>query len=415
MEISGVDEVKRRDFLKGMLATPFFMGRPANAEGGGRVLVLVFMRGGWDGLNVVVPYGEDRYYSLRPTISIRPPSDGNVASALDLDGFFGFHPSLAELHRLYQSGLVAVMPAVHYSNSSRSHFSGQDIIESASSLSLDSGWLGRYLLQTGGNATRRALSLTQNVPASLKGLATPVSAYPDLASLQLAAGSADRTLMGNVISQAYAWTRPENNPHAEAFFGVGARLLDEISELQAVGQMAPSNDATYPGTAFGRQLKQTASLIKARIGIEVVTLNIGGWDTHSNQGGGDSAGRMSLLLNDFSEAVGAFFSDLGGDSSRVLMLTATEFGRTAAENGSQGTDHGNASTWLAIGPNVRGGIHLGTQWPGLTATQLVDGRALAHTIDFRSVYGSVLSRFLGASNLSSILPEYSGSVLDIVA
>jgi len=124
---------------------------------------------------------------------------------------------------------------------------------------------------------------------------------------------------------------------------------------------------------------------------------------------------MSVLLRGFSDSVGAFFSDLGGDASRVLMLAVTEFGRTAAENGSRGTDHGNASTWLAIGANVRGGIHLGTQWPGLTATQLVDGRALAHTIDFRSVYGSVLSRFLGASNLSAILPEYSGSSLDIIA
>ncbi|MGL6077169.1 DUF1501 domain-containing protein [Methyloversatilis discipulorum] len=409
--------MNRRDLLKGLFALPLCGGLSsfAHAAPSQRVLVVVFMRGGWDGLNVIVPHGDDTYYGLRPNIAVRPPSDGDSAAALDLDGFFGMHPSMIALHNLYQGGQVAVMPCVHYSASSRSHFAGQDIIESASLLNHDSGWLARYLLQSGGTPLTKALSVSEQLPLSLTGLATPVSAYADLASLQLASSSSDRAMLADVISRSYAWTPPSNNPHGAALFNTGGRLLDELTGLQSVAQTLPANGAAYPMTAFGRQLRQTAALIRAREGLEVVTLNMGGWDTHSNQGGGDPAGRMSVLLKGFSDSVGAFFSDLGGDASRVLMLAVTEFGRTAAENGSRGTDHGNASTWLAIGPNVRGGIHLGTHWPGLTTTQLVDGRALAHTIDFRSVYGSVLSRFLGASNLSAILPEYSGSVLDIVA
>lgn len=409
--------MKRRDLLKGVLGLPFAgsLLRSAEAAASGRVLVIVFMRGGWDGLNVVVPHGDDEYYRLRPTIAVRSPSGADTASALDLDGFFSFHPSLSGLYGLYQSGQVAVMPSVHYAGASRSHFAGQDIIESASLGNKDSGWLGRYLLQVGNNPLSKAISLTEQVPLSLRGLTTPVSAYPDLASLQLAGLGSDRTLMGGVLQQAYASAPPGNNPNGAALYGVGGRLLDELSSLQAIGQMSSSSGASYPSTAFGRQLSQAAALIKARAGLELVTLNLGGWDTHSNQGGGDPAGRMSVLLKAFSESVSAFFADLGADASRVLMLTATEFGRTAAENGSRGTDHGNASTWLLIGPSVRGGLHFGTRWPGLSATQLVDGRALAHTLDFRSVYGAVLSKFLGVTDLSAILPGYSGASIDIVA
>jgi uncharacterized protein (DUF1501 family) len=387
----------------------------ALAAPGERVLVVVFMRGGWDGLNVSVPYGDDTYYSLRPTLAIRPPSDGSATSALDLDGFFGFHPSLSALHTMYQAGQVAVLPAVHYPGASNSHFMGQDILESAVTPSGTTGWLARHLMQSTGNVTNKVLSLTDQVPLSLAGLPTPVSAFPDLGSLYMASSQSDRTMLANVVTQGYSGTPQAGNPYAAALHGIGGKLLGELAALQQVGQMTPENGAAYPSTSFGRQMRQAAALVKGRAGLELITLNLGGWDTHSAQGGGQADGRMSMLLSGFSNSVSAFFTDLGAAASRVTLLTVTEFGRTAAENGSQGTDHGNASTWMAIGPNVRGGVHLGAGWPGLQPSQLLGGRALAHSIDFRAVYANVLTRCLGTTNLSAVLPGYSGAMVDVVA
>jgi uncharacterized protein (DUF1501 family) len=411
----------RRKFLGralkyGGLGAMAWSGLPtALAAPGDRVLVVVFMRGGWDGLNVAVPCGDDAYYSLRPTLAIRPPSDGSPTSALDMDGFFGFHPSLSSLHAMYQAGHVAVLPAVHYASASNSHFVGQDIMESAVMPSGTTGWLARYLMQSTGDVTSKVLSLTEQVPLSLVGLPTPVSAFPDLGSLSLASSQSDRTMLASVVTQGYGWPQQPGNPYAAALHGIGGKLLGELSALQVVGQMAPENGAVYPATGFGRQMRQAAALVKGRAGLELITLNLGGWDTHSGQGGGQADGRMSQLLAGFSSSVSAFFTDLGAAASRVTVLTVTEFGRTAAENGSQGTDHGSASTWLVIGPNVRGGVHVGSGWPGLGPSQLLNGRALAHSIDFRAIYANVLSRCLGVTNIAAVLPGYSGAMVDVVA
>lgn len=409
----------RRDFLKGLVSVPFAMSTWATAVQAAattdKVLVLVFMRGGWDGLNIAVPHGDDTYYSLRPNIAVRPPSSGNALAALDLDGFFGLHPSLSALHRMYGEGRVALMPAVHYAGATRSHFHGQDVIEAGSPTNQESGWLARYLIQDGGNPLPRVLSLTDQVPLSLLGLPTPASAFSDLGSLDLASSASDRALLADVVSRGYAWDVPADNPYSPALFGMGGRLLDELGSLHGISQLPEENGAVYPSSAFGRQLKQAAALIRNKVGLNVITLNLGGWDTHSSQGGGEADGRMARGLSDFSESVSAFFTDLGSSASRVLMLTSSEFGRTAAENGSKGTDHGNATVWMAIGPGVRGGIHLGGQWPGLTGTQLLDGRSLAHTMDFRSVYANVLSRHLGAASVASVFPGYAGATVDVVA
>lgn len=414
--------MNRRKFLgqalglagAGAMGLPSAGWATSTASPGGRVLVVVFMRGGWDGLNVVVPHGDDTYYSLRPTLAIRPPSDGSATSALDLDGFFGFHPSMSALRDMYQSGQVALMPAVQYAGASTSHFTGQDIIESAITTAGSTGWLARHLMQLSGDVTSKALSLSDQVPLSLAGLPRPVSAFPDLGSLYLASSQSDRTMLANVINQSYGATPPAGHPYAAALNGIGSSLLGELTALQAVGQMTPENGAAYPNTNFGRQMRQAAALVKGKTELQLITLNLGGWDTHSGQGGGQADGRMSQLLAGFSNSVNAFFTDLGGNASRVTLLAMSEFGRTAAENGSGGTDHGNASTWMAIGPTVNGGIHLGSGWPGLQPSQLRDGRALAHTIDFRAIYANVLTRCLGATNLSAVLPGYGGGMLDVV-
>lgn len=410
--------MNRRDalrfFCSSMIGGALF-NKSALANADDRVLVLVFLRGGFDGLNAVVPYGDDSYYALRPTIAVRQPSATNSASAMDLNGFFGLHPSMASLYSLYQDGCVAILPAVHYAGSSYSHFRGQDVVESASLVSHDSGWLGRYLLQLGGDFSSKALGLSEQIPLSLKGVPAPISAFPNFASLQITGNWIDRQVVADVVDQAYAWPSLPDNPHSTLLHSIGSRLNADLNRLRLLGQVQPAAGVVYPAANFGGQLRQAAALIKARSGVKVVTVDFGGWDTHSVQGDGAADGRMSVLLKTFSDSVSAFIADLGGDASRVLLLAVTEFGRTAAENGSRGTDHGNASAWFAIGPNVQGGIHNGRGWPGLATHQLIEGRGLNHTIDFRDVYACVLSQFLGFNSVSNVLPGYGGAGLNLFA
>ncbi len=413
----------RRKFLRamgGLGAAPLLWSaglgglREAHAAPGGRVLVVVFLRGGWDGLNVLVPHGEDAYYRLRPGIAVPPPSSGSADAALDLDGFFGLHPALAPLLPLHDQGMLALLPAVHYAGATRSHFQGQDIIENADTQPVVNGWLARYLQTTGEAAAQKAICLTDGVPRSLAG-SLQVPAFPDLAQLTLATGQADRDMLRALIEGQYGRAPLAGHPHSARLHGTGQQMLADLDALRAISQAAPANGAAYPNTTFGRQMRQAAGLVKYRPGVELIGLNLGGWDTHNGQGGGQANGRMSLLLRQFADSMAAFFTDLGGDASRVLLLAMTEFGRTAAENGSGGTDHGHASTWMAMGGGVRGGIHTGAGWPGLEAHQLQEGRYLAHATDFRSVYAEVLSRFLGVTNTSAILPGFTPRPVGMLA
>ena len=413
--------MNRRIFLKRMISTGIYLGAGlgmpglARAAGNGRVLVVVFLRGGWDGLNVVVPYGEDAYHSLRPTIRIRQPSAGDAESALDLDGFFGLHPAMAAIHTLYQQGRVAVLPAVHYAGATRSHFEGQDILEDASTTPTTSGWLARYLSATAsGGASQRALSLTPGVPRSLRG-PLPVAAYPDLGNLALASARKDQDMLGALMASEYARPASTANPSAETLHNTAIQLLADIEELQTVNNMPLEGGAVYPSTTFGRQLRQAAALVKAKPDLELITLNLGGWDTHRAEGAGQQSGQMALLLKQFSDSVGAFYQDLGASGNRVTLLAGSEFGRTAAENGSAGTDHGHATTWLVIGGGVRGGMYNGAGWPGLGPEQLQEGRYLAHSIDFRDVYSECLSRGLGLSNPGMVIPGYNLSGIGFMA
>lgn len=407
--------MERRDFFKAlsmMGMAPFLLDSlSVRAATSGRVLVLIFMRGGWDGLNVVVPFGDDEYYRIRPTISVPPPS---ASGALNIDGFFGFHPELREVFDLYQSGWVSVMPAVHYPNGSRSHFSGQDNIESGVYLNDDSGWLGRYLRASIGDPWLRAMSITDQATFSLRGLSMPVPSYPDLSSLSFSGSSTESALMADAIARSYQWRNPSASLLESRLKEVGQRLSADLVSLQSVSRLPVENGAVYPDSTFGKQLRQAAAVIKGKPGIELITLNCNGWDTHSDQGGSAPMGRMPQLLRNFSKAVGAFFKDLGVAADRTLVLTSSEFGRTAVENGSKGTDHGNATAWLAIGSAVRGGVYLGGGWPGLGSSQLVEQRSLAHTVDFRSIYSEVLSSFIGYQGLS-IFPGFSDSKVGFLA
>ena len=407
--------MKRRHFLNHMARlagaaslASLPMGRIANAAAEDKVLVIVFLRGGWDGLSVVVPYGEDDYYNLRPGLAVNAP--GASLGALDLDGFFGMHPSMGALYNRYADGQVAIMPTVLHDGGSMSHFTAQDMIESASIPAAQSGWLARLLAERGIAPSEHAISLSHTPPLSLAGASVPAPNFVHLSDLNLAVEPADRNMLNQVVNTAYAWEADAGNPNAQVLHRVGQMLSDQIASLQSIAQSSLTSQALYPDTLFGLQMRHAAALIKARSTLNVLTVDMPGWDTHSDQGSQSPDGIMSRLLENFSSSVAGFFDDLGTRAADVLMLAATEFGRTAAENGSKGTDHGHASTWLAVGPSVRGGIYTGAgAWPGLASDNLADGRALNHTLDFRSIYAEIAYQFMGVSSTAQVLPGFTGT------
>ena len=371
-----------------------------------RTLVVIFQRGGCDGLNMIVPYGDERYSSLRRTIAIAPPDVNHPDAALDLDGFFGLHPALAPLTTIYDVGDLAILPTVHYDNATRSHFSGQKYLENAAALSNVDGWLNRYLQHQASNAPIPALNFGNHLAQALRGTIT-VPVLTDLRHF-IPDGNGYQNILLSHLTSIYQQQATLTRHYTEPVHQAGQAMLTnyELINSLELGDYNPSNGATYPSSLLGRQLMQTAQLIKADIGLEVVTLNSSGWDTHSSQGG--AVGRQANALRDLGQGLAALYHDLGSHMQDVLMLTMTEFGRTAELNGSAGTDHGHAAAWLALGRRVIGGLHLGPSgWPGLAEDQLVNGRYLAHTIDYRDVLGEILSRHLGVLQPQALLLDHS--------
>lgn len=377
----------------------------------GKTLVVVFQRGGCDGLNAVVPYGDDAYYNLRPTIAIAPPNPNNPEAAIPLaDGthtdFFGLHPALAAFDPIYKAGDLAVMPAVHYPEASRSHFDSQAFIESADTLKSIDGWLNRHLSTLPITADLRAVGFGSTLPHALKGPEV-VSAFNNLAHFNLSLPEAESDALLQRLTPIYDQMPNLHVPYQESLYDFGRVLvhdLDVVSQVTAT-PYEPANGAVYPSSSFGAQLQQTAQLIKSGVGLEIAALSIGGWDTHGNQGGGNANGTQARRFADFANGLAAFYQDLGGQMRDVMVLTMTEFGQTAKENGSKGTDHGNASAWFAMGKSLTGGIY--GAWPGLREAQLYRGRYLSHTIDYRDVLGEILTGHLGNGFLDYLLPAHA--------
>lgn len=408
--------MQRRDMLRSLLGACCAAGtlmldhpwrprfRIARAATG-KTLVVLFQRGGCDGLNMVVPYGDDEYYRLRPTLAIVPPNAGNPASAVPVNGFFGLHPGLTALAPIYQAGNLAILPTVHYPNGSRSHFDGQAFLESGGTTRFPDGWLNRYLTTSPVSATLRAVGFGNTLWHSLRG-AEVVSAFMTLdQSFGLPAG--EEAALSQRLAQMYSQPPDLSRAYREDTQDFGQALLRDISTVRDLQpqQYLPANGAVYPDTLLGLQLRQTAQLIRSGVGLEVAALSMPRWDTHRSQGAGNIDGTHFQLFQEFAGALAAFSTDLGALMNHVIVLTMTEFGRTAAENGSGGTDHGNGCTWLAMGNAVRGGVY--GAWPGLSPEQLYMGRYLQHTIDYRNVLGEVLSRHLSASALHVILPGHT--------
>jgi len=413
----------RRVFLRnsaltmvGVGALPSWLARTAFAAeavhaGVGRrkkILVTIFQRGAADGLNVVVPHGESPYYDLRPTIAIpRSLSQGGRGNqgqaAIDLDGFFGLHPALDPLKPLWDEGHLAIVHAAGSPDPTRSHFDAQDYMESGTPgvKATTDGWLNRAMTAeaTAPDSPLRAVAMSPQVPRSLQGH-IPAVANGNLASFRIGDNGAAAMLAGNTFESMYdhaadSVLRPEGRDTFQAISML--KNLDPRRYQPAVG-------ALYPNGGLGNSLKQLAQLIKADVGVEVAFADVGGWDTHINQG--NAQGQLAARLREFAGAISAFWADLGERAEDVVVVTMSEFGRTVKENGNRGTDHGHANAMFVLGGPVRGGKVFG-HWPGLAPEQLYEGRGLAVTTDFRDVLGEVVGQHLRVANLRQVFPGYT--------
>lgn len=393
------------------LATPSFIERTVFAEtrdritGGKRkTLIAIFQRGAVDGLNMVVPYGERSYYDVRPTIAIPKPQAGNIEAAIDLDGFFGLHPAMSAFKPLWDSKRLAIVEAVGSPDNTRSHFDAQDYMESATPgvKSTTDGWLNRYLQSKADpqNSLFRAVSLTKQMPRALQGKA-PAIAVASLNDFSIRAGKNSETVQSG-FEALYG------QPTKDVLGDTGKETFEAVNYLKQVNpaQYKPENGAQYPRTEFGNSLLQIAQLIKSGVGLEVAFTDIGGWDTHVNEG--NARGQLSNLLQQFSAGIGALYTDLGQRMDDVVILTMSEFGRTVRENGNRGTDHGHANSMFVVGNSVRGGKVYG-QWPGLKSDQLYEGRDLNLTTDFRDVFAEVAQQHLRTSNLKTVFPGFQAN------
>jgi uncharacterized protein (DUF1501 family) len=413
----------RRLFLRnsalamvGVGTAPLWLKRAVAATDGPgqrkKILVAIFQRGAADGLNIVVPHGEKAYYDLRPTIHIPRPStagDRQPDAAIDLDGFFGLHPSLAPLKPLFDRKHLAIVDAAGSPDPTRSHFDAQDYMESGTPgrKATDSGWMNRALPKVPATAKVspvRAVSLGPTVARTMAG-DTPAIAVQTIAGFQVRNAQA--------AAQFEQMYEASKDPVLQA---TGRETFEAVKLLQSIQQQGytPAAGADYPRSQFGDKLKQIAQLIKSNVGVEMAFADVGQWDHHVNEvGARASEGQLANLLRDYGQALSAFWTDLGDRMSDVVVVTMSEFGRTAHENGNRGTDHGHANCMFVMGGDVKGGKVYG-KWPGLQHEQLYEGRDLALTTDFRDVLGELVARHTGNPMLKGVFPGYDPKFLGLV-
>jgi len=410
----------RRVFLRnsalamvGVGSAPLWLERALYAAGAPsprrKILVAIFQRGAADGLNIVVPHGDAAYYALRPTIAVlRPTSNSEKAAdaALDLDGFFGLHPSLAPLKPLFDQGHLAIVDAVGSPDPTRSHFDAQDFMESGTPglKATTDGWLNRALPPASGQRVSplRAISLGPVLPRAMRG-GRPAIALQNLGDFQVRNAQAAKA-----FEELY---RGAPDPALRA---AGRETFEAVSLLEAIRKIPYQPAAEYPRGRFGDSLRQIAQLIKADVGVEMAFADIGGWDHHVNElGQRASEGQLANLLREYGGALRAFWQDMGDRMADVVLVTMSEFGRTAHENGNRGTDHGHANCMFVLGGPVKGGKVYG-RWPGLEKEQLYENRDLALTTDFRDVLGELVSRHLGNPALAEVFPGYQPGFVGLV-
>ena len=410
----GVRNLKfsRRYFLKqggvalaGLSAMPAFLQRAAatTPASGNKQLVVLFQRGAADGLNIVVPFGESNYYRMRPTIAIPQPSRGGAEAAVDLDGFFGLHPSLAPLEPLFHKNQLAIVHAAGSPDPTRSHFDAQDFMESGTPgvKATEDGWLNRAVeaVPEENASPFRAVAMGPNLPLTLRGEA-PAIALPDVRQFKVMAQNPG---IGKVVEGGFEAMYAQTVD--EALRGTGSETFEAIDMLRKADptKYQPENGAQYPNSRLGKSLEQIGQLIKANIGVEVLFVDCGGWDNHVNEGG--VQGQLSNLLRDLGQGIAAFHQDMGDRMENIVFVTMSEFGRTARENGNRGTDHGHANCMFVMGGPVKGG-HVYGNWPGLADHQLNESRDLALTTDFRLVLSEILAGHINVPDLKPVFPGF---------
>ena len=404
----------RRSFMKGgalallgLGSVPRFLVRTAYAEGSidrPKILVAIFQRGAVDGLSMIVPHGDRSYYDSRGSIAIVRPSPGNPETTIDLDGLFGLHPSLAPLKAIWDDRHLAIVHACGSPDTTRSHFDAQDFMESGTPgvKSTPDGWLARGLetVPARGPSAFRAVAMGSQLPRALRGDIGAV-AMASVGDFDVKQGMG---ATGGVNARAGFESMYEQGVR-DILHGTGRETFEAVKMLKTANpqRFQPENGAQYPRGPLGNSLKQIAQLIKAEVGLEVAFADMGGWDTHANQG--NEKGQLAQRLAEFSQSLAAFYRDLGDRMADVVILTMSEFGRTVRENGNRGTDHGHATAMLVLGGPVRGGRMAGS-WPGLAREQLYEQRDLAVTTDFRNLFAEVAVRHLGVSPTAPLFPGF---------
>lgn len=371
---------------------------PTQTAPRGDTLVVIFLRGAADVLNMVVPHGESAYYNLRPSLGIPRPDDKrtkNEARTIDLDGFFGLHPEMRPLLEMWQEKQLAIIHACGAPDESRSHFKAMELMERGvdDERGPASGWIGRHLatLDTGNTSPLRAIGLGRLPQRSLSG-SVPVSALRSIADFHLGSDPRAVAQMRTALNHLYA-----DDVSGQEML----QLLDLLQKIDPSTSQSRITSYEYPTTDFGLALRQTALLMKAEVGLEVAAIDLGGWDTHFAQGG-----IQANLLKDLSSGLAAFHAELRDQLGNLTVVTMSEFGRRAAENGSLGTDHGHGSMMMVLGGHVDGGKVHG-DWPGLQAEQLVGPGDLAVTSDYRDVLAEIIQVRLNNPAVDAIFPEHS--------
>jgi uncharacterized protein (DUF1501 family) len=384
--------------------------RAPNEAPPGDVLICIFLRGGIDGLSAVVPFGDGgNYYDARPTLAVPEPGSG-FGSAVDLDGYFGLHPALAALKEVYDEGDLAVVQATGSIDPSRSHFDAMRYMEygTPGEKVIGTGWIGRHLQSAAwqNDSPFRAIGMGVMVPTSLRGPVSPLS-IQSIADFHFKGREDELRRMQQSLASLYTVEAPTDQLSRQA-----GLVFDTIDTLQAINPNGyrPSNGAVYGNDEFGMGLQQVAQLIKADVGLEVACIDLGGWDTHENQGTLD--GEFNALLSNLADGLAALYADLGEKMNSVSVVTMSEFGRRVAENGSQGTDHGHGNFMFLMGGGINGG-QVFSRWPTLAPEALDDGD-LAITTDYRDVLAEVVNGRLGNAALDELFPNYNPQPLGLV-
>jgi uncharacterized protein (DUF1501 family) len=413
--------LERRDFVRtlGRLGAAAVVSAPAwlpklafaRDENSSRdLIVCVFLRGGADGLSLVVPHGDAGYYRARPSLAVPRPDDRGSRVAVDLDGFFGLAPGLASFKPIYDAGQLAIVHAVGSPDPTRSHFEAQDFMENGTpgDGTTLTGWLGRHLQDVGTSADGplRGLAASYTIPRSLSGAPATV-AVPSIAEY----GLVGRPETGD---ERLGWMSSVYGQSDEPVRTAAANVTDTIKLIQQVGSSGytPASGAVYPQGEWGLGLQTIAQLAKADVGLEAACIDLDGWDTHAVQG--PLTGKLDALCTTLSTGLAAFHADMSDRLDRTTVVVMSEFGRRVAENGSAGTDHGHGSCMFVLGGNVNGGRVHG-DWPGLQRDQLDNERDLAITTDFRDVLSEILEKRAGNPGPASVFPGFTPTFPGVVA